>query len=69
MADVENKRKCWHENCLKNPSFNFESETKGIQCAQHKKKDMVDVKTKRKCLYENCLKNPSFNFESETNGI
>ena len=57
MVDLHNKRKCVEENCLTIPSFNFDSETKGIQCAQHKKKGMVDAKTKRKCVEENCLSN------------
>ena len=48
MVDVMTKRKCVEENCLKQPSFNFDSETKGIYCAQHKKKGMVYFKTKTK---------------------
>ena len=69
MIDVQIKRKCVEKNCFKRPNFNFDSETKGIQCAQHKKEGMVDVLTKRKCLVENCLKQPNFNFDSETKGI
>ena len=69
MIDVKHKRKCIKENCLKNSSFNFDSETKGIYCAQHKKQNMVDIKHKSKCIEENCLKQPSFNFDSETKGI
>ena len=69
MVDVMTKRKCIEENCLKNPKFNLDSETKGIYCGKHKKEDMVDVMTKRKCVEENCLKQPSFNFDSETKGI
>ena len=69
MIDVQTKRKCVEENCLKIPCFNFDSENKGIQCAQHKKEDMIDVNTKRKCLEENCLKKPSFNFDNENNRI
>ena len=67
MVDIIN-RKCLEENCLKLPNFNFDLETKGIQCVEHKKKNMIDVKS-RKCLEENCLKHPSFNFNSETKGI
>ena len=68
MVDVK-KRKCDEESCLKTPNFNFDSETKGIQCAKHKKEGMIDLKNRRKCVEENCLKIPSFNFYSETNGI
>ena len=49
------KRRCVEENCLKQPSFNFDSEVKGIYCAQHKKQNMVDVITIRKCLEKSCL--------------
>ena len=56
MVDVVNKRTCVEENCLKQPRFNFNLETKGIYCVQHKKKNMVDVITKRKYLEENCFK-------------
>ena len=69
MVYVMTKRKCVEENCLKIPNFNFDSETKGIYCAQHKKQNMVDVRTKRKCEEENCLKHPNFNFDSETKGF
>ena len=61
MIDVKTKRICIEENCMKNPSFNFDSENKGIQCVQHKKENMIDVKTKRKCAEENCRKIPCFN--------
>ena len=68
MIIVVTKR-CVEENCLKQPSFNFDSEVKGIYCAQHKKRNMVDVRTKRRCVENNCLKNPNFNFDSETKEI
>ena len=69
MFDLHHKRKCVEENCLKFPSFNFDSETKGIYCSLHKKKYMFNVKNKRKCVEENCLKQPCFNFDSENKGI
>ena len=70
MVDVMTKRRCVEENCLKQPSFNFDSETKGIYCVQHKKQNMIDVQNKSKCcLEENCLKRPCFNFDSENKGI
>ena len=57
MVDIMNKSKCClEENCSKRACFNFNSENKGIYCAQHKKEGMIDVKTKRKCVEENCLK-------------
>ena len=69
MVDVMTKRRCVEENCLKQPSFNFNSKSKGIYCTQHKKQNMVDVMTKRRCVEENCLKQSNFNFDSETKGI
>ena len=47
MVDVRHKIKCIEENCLKNPNFNFDSETKKKKkyCVQHKKQNMVNVKT------------------------
>ena len=59
----------WRSNCLKQPNYNFITETKGIYCTQHKKTDMVDVVHKHRCLEENCLKIPCFNFDSENKGI
>ena len=55
MVDVNHKRKFLKENCMKQPCFNFDSETKGIQCAQHKKKNIVDKKNKKKCNEENFI--------------
>ena len=69
MVDVMTKRICVEENCLKQPNFNFDSETKGIYCVHHKKQNMVDVMLKNKCLEGNCLKRSNFNFDSETKGI
>ena len=72
MVDINNKSKCCsEENCLKRANFNFDSETKGIQCTQHKKEDMIDLnlKHKIKCVEGNCLKQPCFNFDSETKRI
>ena len=63
MIDLKQKRKCVEENCLKRPSLNFDSENKGIFCAQHKKQNMVDVRNKSKCVEENCLKQTNFNFD------
>jgi EsV-1-7 cysteine-rich motif len=48
------------------PAFNFEGETRGIYCFDHKETDMIDVKS-NKCL--KCEKIPVFNFEGETRGI
>jgi hypothetical protein len=53
-------------DCKKQPAYNFEGETKGIYCNDHKLDGMVDVKHKR-CLL--CKKRPNFNFENETKGI
>ena len=47
---MKEKYKCIEDNCLKRPSFNFDSENKGNYCVQHKKEGMVDLKHKRNVL-------------------
>ncbi len=63
MIDVIHKR-CLE--CDKIPHFNFEGETKGLYCLNHKKDGMIDVIHKR-CL--ECDKQPHFNIEGETKGL
>ena len=67
MIDVKSKR-CIHEDCIKIPTFNFSTETKGLYCFEHKKENMIDVKSKR-CIHEGCIKIPTFNFPTETKGL
>jgi hypothetical protein len=55
---------CIFEGCKKQPSFNFEGNTRGLYCAQHKKPEMIDVLTKR-CVEPGCKKQRYFNFEGE----
>ena len=59
---------CNFEGCTKNASFNYEGETKGLYCSQHKLENMLDVKSKR-CNLEGCNKQPIFNYEGETKGL
>jgi hypothetical protein len=56
---------CRYENCRKRPSFNFEGQTKGVYCSEHKETNMVDLKRKS-CKHNGCRKSPSFNFEGQT---
>jgi hypothetical protein len=67
MIDVINKR-CIYEGCNKNPTFNIQSETKGIYCFEHKLTNMINV-TDKKCIYEGCIKQPGFNLPSEIKPI
>ena len=63
------KKKNHCKICGTKASFNFEGETTGIYCRDHKEAGMVDVKSKR-CGHEGCKKiTPTFNFEGETTGI
>jgi hypothetical protein len=55
MIDVK------HPHCLecnKNPYFNYDGESKGLFCDEHKKNNMINIKSKR-C--ESCSKLASFN--------
>ena len=56
------------EACNTRPSYNYESEKKGIYCNKHKKEGMIDVQS-QKCIHENCKKCSSFNNEGETKAI
>ena len=47
MIDVKSPR-CQEIDCKSlGPSFNFEDQTKGIYCSNHKKDGMIDVKSPR----------------------
>ena len=60
--------RCIFAGCRKQSSFNFEGNTKGLYCAQHKTDDMVDVRNKT-CCEKGCKKHPIFNMEGETKGL
>ena len=61
-------KKCQEETCNKIPIFNYQDETKGIYCGDHKLKDMMDV-VNIKCLENGCNKRPNYNFQDEKKGI
>jgi len=63
MIDILNK-KCEHEGCNFKPSFNYEEETIGRFCSEHKLKNMVNI-YKKTCEFEGCSIQPSFNFKGE----
>ncbi len=67
MINVLSKT-CLNEECLKQPSFNFEGETEALYCKTHMEKDMINVVSKT-CLNKECLKQPCYNFEGEKKGI
>ena len=74
IKDIKNKllsdnskvdtRKCL--KCNKNPSYNFEGETKRLYCNEHKLNGMINLR-KSKCL--ECNKFSSYNYEGEKKGI
>ena len=46
-------------SCKKQPSFNYDGQSKGMFCSEHKRDGMVDVKNSR-CQYEDCKTTPIF---------
>ena len=66
MVNVKHKR-CEEEGCGSRPVFNFEGETRGRFCKEHKQAGMVNVLSKR-CEEEGCGSRPVFNVEGETRG-
>ena len=67
MVNVKDK-KCIHEGCRKQPTFNTEGKANALYCAAHKKEGMVDVKNKT-CINEGCKKRPIFNTEGKANAL
>ena len=60
--------KCLNQNCKKRPYFNYEGETKGLFCYEHKSEGMIDVIHER-CSFNGCSKRPVFNYEGKTKGL
>ena len=46
-------KKCIHENCMKQPSYNIPTEKIALYCNIHKLENMINIKNKN-CIYENC---------------
>ena len=44
---------CIHEGCKKQPSFNYEGQTKALYCTTHKKEGMRDIKHQT-CFHDWC---------------
>jgi hypothetical protein len=58
------RKMCLESDCIKEPTYNFPSETTTLYCSEHKKSNMIDVKHK-KCQYKDendkeCLISPSY---------
>ena len=53
---------------MRRPNFNLPSESRGIYCSEHKKKNMINVNSK-KCCQEKCIKSARFNLPFEKKGI
>ena len=66
MVSVVSKR-CAHDGCDRQPSFNAPDQTIGAYCATHKLPGMVDVTNKR-CAHDGCTRHPNFNAPDQTNG-
>ena len=67
MINVKDKT-CMHPDCKKLPTFNFEGQTKGMYCSEHKEPNMINVKHEI-CMHPDCKKLSIFNFEGQYKGI
>ena len=61
-------RKCIHEGCKKEPTYNYDSEKKALYCATHKLPFMENVHS-RKCIHEGCRKIPNYNYDNEKKAL
>ena len=59
---------CKHDDCTKQPSFNFPGETRPLYCKEHAKPGMMDV-VNRKCIHTGCVKKPSYNYPGEKRAV
>ena len=59
MINVKN-RKCHHNGCNKQPTYNIKSSKVAKFCSEHKELYMVNVISKT-CQYEKCVKIPNYN--------
>ena len=66
MVDVKSK-KCYHDGCLKKPSFGIAGSKTPTFCAEHAAEGMVNV-IEKKCKHESCSKQPSFGFAGSKSG-
>ena len=67
MVNIASK-KCLHENCKKQPTFNVETNKVAIFCFDHKLENMINIISK-KCQYEDCEKIPNYNLQGEKHPI
>ena len=58
---------CKHNECNKQPTFNYINNKTTLYCRDHKLKNMIDIKSK-KCIKCN-NKIPSFNYENEKKAL
>ena len=61
---MSRNKSCNFQDCVKQPSFNYDSIKLGLFCAKHKLDGMVNVIDKR-CKYKDCTTIPSYNFKNE----
>jgi hypothetical protein len=50
---------------MKQPSYNYDGQTKPLYCNQHKLPNMIDIINKR-CQNEGCMKQPNYNYDGKT---
>lgn len=61
--DVKHKP-CQYEGCTKRPYFNYQGETHGVLCNEHKQPGMINV-GQAPCAEPGCHLAPSFNFPGQ----
>ena len=59
---------CIEDGCNIHASCNYETETKPLYCATHKKENMINIVNK-KCIEDGCNILPCFNYETETKSL
>jgi len=65
---LKDNRACIIENCNIRANFNYENETKGLYCKEHKQNTMINVKDPT-CAKEECNIQPCYNYSSEKRGL
>lgn len=61
-------RECIHENCKKNPSFNFAGNSTRLYCLSHKLEGMICVVKRPTCIESGCTVFPRYNVRKERIG-
>lgn len=67
MIDVI-RRRCLHDSCTTEPSFNVEGSKSAAYCKQHVGNGMVKVTHTRRCSNGSCTKQPGWGVLADMSG-